>query len=255
MNFINIMGVRVSIIGKKQILLKIGEFLNGSGKRFIVTPNPEIILAAAERDRELLDILNKADLAIPDGIGLKLAAWSLGKNLFRTTGSDLAQDILGLAEAQNKRVAVFNWKDGLSSAQDIKIALAARYPRLKIMAIDADRQAIISDRALAQTKKFNPEIIFCAFGAPYQEKFIFRNLEKFDCVKIGIGVGGTFDFLTGRIRRAPKIMRIAGFEWLWRLCLQPTRWKRIYNAVAVFPVKFLSYCFKSVYYRNNQCAN
>lgn len=244
MSFINILGVNVNIFTKKQVLAKISEFFNNGRQNFIVTPNPEIILAASCKNNEFLSILNKADLSLPDGAGLKIAAWFSGVNLPRMAGADLLKDILDMAERQNRRVAVFNLRSGLSDASEIIRALKDKYPNLRLLALDIWKQEIIPEDELARTEEFKPEIIFSTFGAPYQEKFIYRNMPKLPSVKLGMGVGGAFDFLTGKLSRAPRIMRMSGLEWLWRFYKQPSRWKRIYSAVVVFPIKFLIYYYK-----------
>ncbi len=242
-SLINILGVDINTFTKKQALAKIRDFLAGSRQHFIITPNPEIILQAVKPDEEFFAILNKADLALPDGIGLKIAAWLMSVNLSRITGADLLKDMLAMAEEENRRVVVFNWQDGLSSESDIKKALADKYPRLRVLTLNIERRTDLPAEKLVQAKEFQPEIIFCALGAPYQEKLIFYNLANLPTVKIGLGVGGAFDFLTGRIKRAPKIFRNLGLEWFWRLIKQPWRWRRIYNAVIVFPIKFLIWRF------------
>lgn len=242
-NQINILGININIFTKKQALVKIQEFLTDGLQHHIVTPNPEIILQAIGHDEELFYILNKADLAVPDGVALKFAAWILKENIERITGADLVKDILALAQAQGKRVMIFNWRHGLSKESDISQALAAHYQKLQALAVDVERQTDVLGSTLAQAREFKPDIIFSTLGAPYQEKFIFHNLAKLPSVKLGLGVGGAFDFLTGRIKRAPKIFRIIGLEWLWRLIKQPRRWRRIYNAVVVFPYKFFLWRF------------
>ena len=88
-----------------------------------------------------------------------------------------------------------------------------------------------------ELKTKNYELFLCNFGAPYQEKFI--NSLKNDILWVAMGVGGSFDYVTGKTKRAPKIMRIFGLEWLWRLILQPKRIKRIINAVIIFPIKVI----------------
>ncbi|MFH1583405.1 MAG: WecB/TagA/CpsF family glycosyltransferase [Candidatus Falkowbacteria bacterium] len=240
MSLINILGININILTKKQALVKIQNFLTGGRQHFIVTPNPEIILEAIGGDEELFYILNSADLSLPDGIGLKLAAWAMGKNLKRITGADLTLKILKMAEEKNYKVAVFNWGGGLSTASEIKNKLEKKFPKLEFYIEDIERDVSFN---LTEAVNFAPAIIFCTLGAPYQEKFIFHNLTKLASVKIGMGVGGSFDFLTGRIKRAPKIFRIIGLEWLWRLIKQPWRWRRIYNAVIVFPIKFILWRF------------
>ncbi len=244
MSLINILGVNINAFTKKQSLNKIQEFLTDGRRHFIVTPNPEIILAA-NKDKEFFDIINQADLALPDGIGLKITAWLMGVNFERVTGADLVKDILELAEAQSRRVVIFNWQGGLSGAQDIEQALAKKYSKLQVMVIDVERQTDAPEQILAPAREFKPDIIFSTLGAPYQEKFIFHNLANLPSMKVGIGVGGAFDFLTGKIKRAPLILRKIGLEWLWRLIKQPRRWKRIYNAVIVFPIKFIIWRFTS----------
>lgn len=244
METVNILGINVNTFTKKQVLAKIQEFLTDGLKHQIVTPNPEIILKAAGHDKKLFYILNKADLAVPDGVALKFAAWLLGVNLSRITGADLVKDILKLAEDQGRRVAIFNWRHGLSKAEEIKSAIIKKFPKLELQVESINRRPPYN---FSRIIKFSPEIIFLTLGAPYQEKFIFHNLVELPSVKIGIGVGGAFDFLTGRLKRAPKLFKVFGLEWLWRLYKQPARWKRIYNAVIVFPVKFLIWRFKKNY--------
>jgi len=250
-NLVNILGININNFTKKQALDKIYDFLVDGKQHFVVTPNPEIILAAIKPDEEFFCLLNKADLSLPDGVGLKIAAWLMGVNLSRITGADFIKDILKMAESENRRIAILNWQNGLSSAGDIKEVLASQYKNLKALVIDIERQIITSEEKLSQIKEFQPEIIFCTLGAPYQEKFIFYNLAKIQSVKIGLGIGGAFDFLTGRIKRAPKIFRVIGLEWLWRLIFHKgknkadrlNRWKRIYRAVIVFPYKFFVWRF------------
>ncbi|MDP3043726.1 MAG: WecB/TagA/CpsF family glycosyltransferase [bacterium] len=261
MNTINILGVNISTLNKQQILEKLNQFLTDGKQHQIVTPNPEILLQA-DHDEEFFYILNKADLAIPDGIGLKFAGWLAGKNIRRITGADLIGDILKIAEQKKLKVAVVNWKGGLSKKEDIEKVLEKKYPDLRFLVEDIEREignCLPRCAARGQGKleignlaDFQPDILFATLGAPWQEKFIYHNLSQLPSVKIGIGVGGAFDFLTGRIKRAPKLMRLIGLEWLWRLFMQPWRRKRIYNAVIVFPAKFIKYKFiNKWFYRKN----
>lgn len=240
MDKINILGVNINDISQAQILNKIQEFLHSQTQHFIVTPNPEIILEATGKDEELHYILNHADIALADGIALKFAGWFYGKNIKRITGADLTYSILKLAEEKKYRVAVFNWKDGLSSAVEIKSAVYKKFPKLGLYVEAINRNELNNFSAVNQ---FAPDIIFCTLGAPYQEKFVYYNLVKIPSAKLGLSVGGSFDFLTGKTKRAPKGLRIIGLEWLWRLIKQPKRGKRIYKAVIVFPFRFFIFFF------------
>lgn len=233
---LKILGVKISLITRAEVLEKIKQFMAEDRKRQIVTPNPEFLLTARQ-DEDFCRILNEADLSVPDGIGLKFAGWFKGVNLTRYTGADLTKDLLALAEANGWRVAVINWHAGLSRAQDIAAAVKRLYPELKIMVKDERRGDYVFD--LSDVRNFKAQILFVGLGAPYQEKLIAKILSKIPA-KLGLGVGGSFDYLTGRVARAPRILSRLGLEWTWRLLRQPRqRLARIGRAVVVFPVIFL----------------
>lgn len=240
---INILGVNISLLEKSAVLKKIEQFLLDGKKHYLVTPNPEIILAA-QSDEEFFYILNQADLAVPDGVGLKFAAWLCGRNLKRITGADLIKDILKMAEEKKMKAAILNWSGGLSGEKDLERTLKIKYPLLKFSVKNLERKV--------EPAETDAEIIFVSLGAPWQEKLIYHNLNNWKNVKLAIGVGGGFDFLTGKMKRAPEIMRALGMEWLWRLIKQPWRIKRIFNAVIVFPSVFLKWRFwEPFFYRPN----
>jgi len=233
---INILGVKLTTLSKKEILDKLEGFIKDGRQHYLVTPNPEIILEA-RKNEELFFILNQADLSIPDGVGLKFAAWAMGKNIKRFTGADLVKEILANPIFKNLKIALANWESGLSKKKDLE----------KLFEILGIKNYFIKDVArvvepnLDELISFQPDILFSNLGSPYQEKFIYHNLKKLPSVKFGLGVGGAFDFLTGRAERAPRWMRAMGLEWLWRLFIQPKRFKRIYQAVIIFPLKFANW--------------
>jgi len=247
---VNILGINLSSLSHQETLQAIRGFLNDGRQHYLVTPNPEIILAS-HQDEELFYILNHADLSLADGFGIKLAGIVTGYKIPRLTGSDLTPELLALAASQNLKIAVINWNKGLSRSEEIKEALAQKYPHLEILAADSERTASPNQELLEKIKTFSPDILFNTFGAPSQEKFIYHNLAKLPSVKIAIGVGGSFDFIIGKIKRAPKIMRRIGLEWLWRLIQQPKRIKRMYNATIVFSFTLLRSRMNHFFYRKN----
>jgi N-acetylglucosaminyldiphosphoundecaprenol N-acetyl-beta-D-mannosaminyltransferase len=247
---VNILGINLSALNQVATLKKVQEFLNDGRQHYLVTPNPEIILQA-HQDEELFYILNQADLTLADGFGIKLAGIITGHNIPRLTGADLTLDLLELAREKKLKVAVLNWEEGLSKNTEITEALAKKYPGLEILALDYTRDRAPSRELLEKINAFQSTLFFNTFGAPAQEKFIYHNLEKMPSVKIAIGVGGAFDFITGKTRRAPKIMRQIGLEWLWRLIRQPQRVKRIYNAIFVFSWVLLRSKLNHFSYRQN----
>lgn len=231
----NILGVRVDNFSKEEILEKISLFLGGNEFRQIATINPEFILEA-QKDEEFKGILNNCDLNIADGVGIKLAFWRLGEKLkCRMAGIDLMQEILKMADEQKMKIYLATNKDGLSSFEEAKEAILEKYPNLEIEGENLDK-----NNTKYEIPNTRYDILFCNFGAPFQEKFLhsLKN-DKNAIIKLAVGVGGSFDYLTGKTRRAPKWMRIFGFEWFWRFLLQPKRIRRIFNAVVVFPVKII----------------
>lgn len=246
----NILGINISTLSKKDVLKKISFFLEDTKPHYIITPNPEIILKATGKDEEYFHILNKADIAVADGFGLKIAAWLKLGSVPRITGADLLLDVLKLLNSKNKRVLVLNWKNGLSTKNEIVETVNKSFPNLILHVTDTDNRG--KDLNHEEIDKFAPDFIFVNFGAPYQEKYIFHNLHSFSSLRCAIGIGGAFDFLTGKIRRAPVAMRYLGLEWLFRLIKQPKRYKRIFNATIVFFYKFLIWNFiKPHLYRPN----
>ncbi len=248
-NEVKILGVKISNLSPEEVLRRVESMVVGSGKHLIVTPNPEFLLAT-RKDQVFLNILNKASLSLPDGTGLKIAAWFKGVNLSRYTGAQLTKDLLALAEERQWPIAVINWHAGLSTAGDISSALKKLYPKLKCLVKDERRGDYVFD--MSDLRHFQPKIIFSSLGAPYQEKLLEKLLEK-NLTKVGIGVGGSFDYLTGKASRAPKILQNLGLEWLWRLGLAPRkRARRIYRAVVSFPWVFIrEEILKKLFYRPN----
>lgn len=225
-----ILGVKVDNFSRQEILEKVEIFLLGNSFRQIATVNPEFILQAGE-DAEFKNILNSCDLNIADGFGIKLAFWKYGKKLkCRMAGIDLMEEILRRASDKNLKIFLAANSRGLSGWELTRDAIHATYPSLIIKGENLD---------IHNTTYIIPDtnIVFCNFGAPNQEKFL--NNLKSDKIKLAMGVGGSFDYLTGKIPRAPKFMRQIGLEWLFRLFVQPNRWKRIWNAVIIFPIKVI----------------
>lgn len=203
---------------------------NPPQQKFVTTLNPEIILKGYH-DKNYQNILNSSDLNLCDGFGIKFAAVLKGRRIrSRYTGVDLTDYLLKLAKKNNKKVLVVVCRDSLSSSEEIERGIEDKY-ELKTRAEYFGGEHFF-DTGAAE----NAEIVFVNFGAPEQEKFVFENRARFPKAKILVGVGGTFDFLTGKMRRAPKWMRKTGLEWLFRLVQEPKRLQKIWNAVIVFPI-------------------
>ena len=230
-----ILGVRTDNLSHEEILERISDFLNEDKFHQIATVNPEFILEA-QKDKEFKNILNNCDLNIADGVGMKFAFWRKRDKLkSRIAGADLMDEIIKIADEKNLGVFLAANKDGLSLWEESATAIKKIYPNLKISGVNLDKN-------ICQWLMVNGQwsIVLCNFGAPYQEKFLnsLKN-DKNAKIKLAMGIGGSFDYLTGKITRAPIFMRQIGLEWLWRLIQQPKRIKRIWNAVIIFPIKVI----------------
>jgi len=247
----NILGIKTGELNKKQTEKKIKDYFNFSACQQIVTPNPEIILKA-QKDEELFYILNEANLSLADGFGLKIITLLSHQKLFRQTGADLLPHLLNEANSNNRKIIILNRSDGLSSKEEIENYLKKKYVKIDFLILNIEVKEKPSDKECATINIFAPDLIISLFGAPYQEKYI-HNLKKNNLnFKIGVGLGGAFDFLTGKVKRAPSLMRRAGLEWLWRLIQQPKRITRIYQATFVFFFKSLKWLYiLPLLYRQN----
>ena len=228
-----ILGVKIDNLSRKEVLEKVELFLHEDKFHQIATVNAEFILQA-QKDSDFKNILNNCDLNVADTISIRYAFLRFGKWLkARIAGADLMHEILKIANEKKLSVFLAVNKNGLSSYEEIIKVLSQKYPNIEFSGANLDPLSF-SSYDIQNTKY---EILFCNFGAPFQEKFI--NSVKDAKIRVAMGVGGSFDFITGKVKRAPKIMRYFGLEWLWRLILQPNRWKRIWNAVIIFPIKVL----------------
>lgn len=229
-----VLGVRVDSLSKAQILEKAGFFLSGNKSHKIYTPNPEM-LVKAQRDHDFRKILNSSDINLCDGFGL-----SIFSGAPRFSGVDFMLELCQLAEKEGNSIYL------LGSGSDFVVAktvdkLQEKFPKINIVGFDKgpdiDEIKIVREEGsetLQNIINASPDILFVAFGMGKQEKWIDKNLHKIPSVKIAVGVGGSFDFVSGLIQRAPCSMRNIGLEWLYRLYKQPKRFLRIVNAVLIF---------------------
>lgn len=242
MKTISILGVPIHYLTKDQALEVIERFI-GSGKPHqVTTVNPEFILEA-RRNKEFMSVLSEADLSLADGAGIAWAARYLEDPLpERIPGADFVLDIA--RQAQNR-----DWKFYLLGGSE-SIALRAAeelnriFPKLLIVGAESGLNYDPNDRSKKQLETIdslikrinltNPDVLLVAFGAPKQDIFITRHKYQLK-VPVMIGVGGTFDYLAGKIERAPTWFRRFSLEWLWRLVREPKRLGRIWQAVIIFP--------------------
>lgn len=211
-----ILGVKINDITMDQVVKKVEEWLEGEGKHQIVTTNPEFVMTAQE-DEVFRKIINDADLSVPDGAGLKLG----GRVKNTVPGVDLMEKLCGLAAEKGFTVGFLGGLDDV--ADKTAECLQKKYPNLKVSF--ANSVGKIADDGTTEVELPTTDILFVAFGYPRQDKWIAHNIKKIP-VKVAMGVGGSFDYISGKVMRAPKFLRAIGMEWLFRLIYQPWRIKR-----------------------------
>lgn len=262
-----ILGVRLDNVNMEQALQKIQGFLADGRQHYIVTPNPDFIVLA-QKDKEFREILNQSDLSVPDGFGLILASWYLGERLKeRVAGVELIeklknQTIVASAAALERggakqphvfaddyRIAASRLASGLAMS-GVKIFLLGGF-KGAAESIAKNWPAVAGftenlDEAVNLINRCQPDILLVALGPPKQEKWIAQNLAKIPSVKVAIGVGSAFNILSGQIKRAPRIFQALGLEWLWRLFLEPRRWRKVWRSVTIFPFLVLKSKLKNV---------
>jgi N-acetylglucosaminyldiphosphoundecaprenol N-acetyl-beta-D-mannosaminyltransferase len=238
----NILNVQINTEKKTVILDNVCDLLRDGKQHYLVTPNPEMVMHS-KKDPEFLKIINNADLKLPDGTGLKIASYLTKDRIKqRIMGVDFILDLCDTAQKNSYSVFFLGGENNV--AEQTANVLQKKISNLKISGFDnggkISKEGILQDNhILDKINKLKPDILLVAFGFPKQEKFIAHYLPQMHSIKLAIGVGGAFDFLSGKIKRAPKLLKKFGFEWAWRLAVEPKRFKRIYTAVIIFPLNFL----------------
>lgn len=231
---ISILGAPVDDVTEDEALALVAALLREEGDRphQVVTVNPEFVMEA-QHNAAFRRVLWQTDLATPDGFGLLLAARWLGTPLRqRATGVALVQRIATLAAAEGYRLFLLGAAPGV--AEEAAAVLQQRNPGLVVVGCFAGGPQPRYEPFLRQRiAAARPHILLVAYGHPAQDMWIARNQPHLG-IPLAMGVGGVFDYLAGRVPLAPAWVRHIGLEWLFRLLVQPRRWRRILVAVPFF---------------------
>jgi N-acetylglucosaminyldiphosphoundecaprenol N-acetyl-beta-D-mannosaminyltransferase len=230
-----ILGVRVDCVDMAGAVDAIARLVAAGGPtRLVATVNPEFVMRA-RADQRFGEVLDSAALCLADGIGVVWAMRRQGCPQYeRVPGSDLVPRLAMTCARRGWRLFLLGSRPGV--ADEAARRLETDNPGLVVAGTYAGSpRPEDDDEAVCRIAAARPDVLLVAYGAPHQELWIARNRRRLD-VPVAIGVGGTFDFLAGRVRRAPVWMRRAHLEWLWRLALQPARVRRM----AVLPLYALA---------------
>lgn len=222
---VEILGVNVNSLTMAQAVEAVQQFIAEKKVALVATANAEMLMRSTQ-DKELKDILNQADLVVPDGAGTVWAAGHLGEPMpERVAGFDLAQELMREAPARGDRIYFFGSAPGV--ADKAKAKAEELYPGIQVVGTrngfftEADEPGII-----AEIKAARPDILLAALGVPKQEKWLKKHMQELQ-VPVSIGVGGTLDVMAGVMERAPLWMQKAKLEWLFRGLKQPSRAGRL----------------------------
>lgn len=249
-------GVEFTNLSLADVLKLLIESVETGKKGYVVTPNPEICLEMS-KNSQYRQVIDNAVLRLADGFGLQWADWFTSrcfkfsrlvrklivypsvlffalspflksKGLKRCTGTDLMEKFL----IWHDQVPVFL----LGAKPGVAEEVVKEFPFANIVGTWAGAPGADFDaEAVRRINQTNAKVVFVAYGAPKQEFWMARNLAKLSNITLAVGVGGAFDFLAKKVKRAPGWMQKLGLEWFFRLVLQPWRLKRIWRAVVVFP--------------------
>ncbi len=240
-----IAGVQLRPMPRPQSCEALRRALVGTGQNVVVTVNPEMIVQAS-KDSLFRSIIHRAHLHLVDGAGLVFVSRLKGfRGVERFTGVDAVDYVCSVASDMQKRVFLL----GTGSTSILLSAanhLRSKYPSLIICGMHAATKmqefpdgVVVSDEGkhddlINTINKAQPDVLFVALGHGKQEKWIHQFRGRIPSVKLFMGVGGALDFMGGAVKRAPELMQKWGLEWLFRLIVEPRRWRRIWRATIVF---------------------
>lgn len=226
---INICDVEIDNVSMEEAVGKIESLVDRREPSYVVTPNLDHIVKL-QKDEEFKQIYAGATLVLADGMPVLWGARFLKTPLKeKISGSDLFPRLCSVAADKGYRLFLLGGRPG--AAHKASEVLSCRYPNIQIVGIHSPPYGFEKDIKQVQNiikliKDSKPDILFVGLGAPKQERWIYKHHKELD-VPVSLGIGVTFEFISGIVKRAPLWMQKAGFEWLWRLIKEPRRlWKR-----------------------------
>ena len=234
---ITILNTPVHAVTMQETLRFVEQYMTENRIHQIATTNPEFVMTA-QKDKEFRRVLQQCDLCIADGVGLLLASrWLASPLPERVPGSELVYNLAQLAAQKKWRLFLLGAAPGV--ADEAAAIFQARFPTLQIAGTYAGSPSLAeNEEIVTRINNSSADMLFVAYGAPKQDKWIARNRGSFTTVKLALGVGGSLDFVSGRSKRAPVWIQDLGLEWLHRLFMEPWRWRRML-ALPHFALKVL----------------
>ena len=230
----NILGVQIDDCDEESAAFMLAAFLREGPARLhhVCTVNPEFVMEA-RANPAFRDVLRSADLRTPDGVGIILAGKLLRRPFKgRATGVGLVYHLGALSAREGYSLYLLGAAPGV--AEEAAAVLQKRYPGARVAGTFAGSPSVADWPAIRERLwATRPDVLLVAYGAPKQDLWIAAHRDDLPPdVRLAMGVGGVFDYLSGRVRLAPALVRRIGLEWLFRLVVQPWRWRRILRVLA-----------------------
>ena len=221
---VQILGIGIDPVTMMEASARIERFIAEGVPRVVVTADASGIVAA-QSDAQWRDILLGADLVTPDSAGIVWASRRVGSAIAdRVSGVDLVDEICRLSAKKGHRLFFLGARPGVAEQAADRMRL--HHPGANIVGTQHGYFSQDDENGIVEhIREAKPDVLFVAMGIPRQEKFIVAHLYEM-AAKVSIGVGGSFDVLSGSVRRAPRLLRKLRLEWLWRLILNPRKWRK-----------------------------
>jgi N-acetylglucosaminyldiphosphoundecaprenol N-acetyl-beta-D-mannosaminyltransferase len=228
-------GVRISAVTMIEAIDKIENFIQSKQPHHVVTTDANAMLQA-QADPEYAHIIQNAALATPDGYGVIWGARLLNLPIYeRVTGVDMVTGICDRAAKNGYSIYILGSEPGVAATAAKN--LADKYPGMRVAGTHHGfwrrtfkEDGLTTEEADARMadiiREAKPDVLFVAMGIPLQEKFIAAQLQRMQ-VPVALGVGGSFDVYAGKYKRAPEAIQRIGMEWIYRVWIDPSRWKRM----------------------------
>lgn len=200
----------------------------------VITINPEMIENASQNP-DFAEIINSAELVIPDGIGVEIGLKILGYNVRRIAGIEFSHRMIEECAKNSQSVALVGAKPQIveKTKENLEKEISGLYITYAHDGYFSNDEEIINELKIRQ-----PRLVLCALGSPKQEEFIIKAKQVLPNA-LFVGVGGSFDVWSGVVERAPEIYQKLGLEWLYRTVKEPKRFKRIFPTLPLFVLKVL----------------
>jgi len=226
---INIRGVMFNNVSFEEAVSSLLESLDSGKQCALYTPNSEIVQACIE-NTELYDVINSAEMIIPDGIGV-VKAGKILKTPFKggkVAGIEVGEEIIRRLAGTDHKVYFLGGKPGV--AEQARDALLIKYPGVNYVGCSDGyfkKDGEENDAVIRKIAESGADVLYVCLGAPAQEKWIYANRSSLPNVKLFVALGGSLDGYAGNVKRAPKIFIKLGLEWFYRLLCEPWRFKRM----------------------------